>query len=270
MLNLKPLLLAPCVAFGCALAMATAPATPRIPAPPLEKGEALVLEGPDGELFHFGDSQRQSPMGSLASLVWLKLEGAEWASAGVGFQCSGLMNGEACSIAKGHGRVDLARALAVGCDLAMVTWARMSLLEWRKDYGDGAGRAHLEDAFAPFLGGRMPPGERMPAMTGAWVGDGNLLRVSPEGMLAWLMDPGQDPVLRQLSRLLLTAAQDSFKENPWWIMVGTAQVPTELGVSSAWAVGGNGLVLAVLRLPPGKGRAEAMVRFRQLLGLPLK
>ena len=265
MLNFKTLLLGPL----CAFVVAAAPA-PKPPAPPLEKGEALVLEGPDGVVYRFGDSHRESPMGSLAGLVWLKLEGADWSSVGVRFKCLGLMNGEACSLAKGHGKVDVSGALRAGCDLAILTWARMSVLEWRKDYGDGAGRVHLQEGFAPFLGQRMPPGDGLPAITGAWVGDGNLLRVSPDSMLDWLMDPEQDALLRQARRLLLNVIKETYDEHAWWVMVGTAQVPAELGVTSAWAVGGNGLVLAVLRLPGGKGRAEALARFRLLLAIPGK
>jgi hypothetical protein len=272
MLKLRPLLLV----LVCALVQGAPPsaALPEAPpvqvAPPLLPGEDLALAGPDGELHGFGHARRESPLGSLASLLWLKLEGAEWTTQGVGFKCTGALPGLACSNPKGHGKVDLPKALAVGCDLAMLVWCRTSVVSWRKDYGDGAARARLEDAFGPFLGNRMPPGENLPRIDGNWIWEGTLLRGTPESLVSWLMDPAQDEVLRRLRRLLLTAFQENFQGDAWWILTGTAEVPMEPGAKSAWAVGGNGSIIAVLRLPSGNGRAEAMARFRAVMIPPVQ
>jgi hypothetical protein len=207
-------------------------------------------------------------MGELATLVWLKLEGAEWNAANVVFKCTGTFNGVVCSAPKGHGTVTLAQAVQTGCDLAILTWANMSALGWKKDYGDGAGRARLEDAFSPFLGRRMPRGEDLPFIDNSWIGAGSFLRVSPEGMLVWLSDPAQDEVLRRTRRLLLSFMKE-IRPNTWWIFTGTADVPGEPG-GSAWAVGGDGNIMAVLRLPKGMGRAQAMARFRTIMLVPAK
>lgn len=263
MLNLKPLFFA----ILCSLS-AAAPPAPANPGPPLEPGEALALAGPDGVVRLFGPASVASPMGSLAQLVWIKLEGAEWAANNVQFKCTGRWEGLTCKVAKGHGRVDLARALIEGCDLAFVAWARTSAAGWQQDYGDGPGRARLEDAFGPFLGRRMPAGEAVPLLDAPWVGAGELLQVSPAAMLEWLLDPAQDAVLRRSRRLLLSFFKETFGTGTWWIQAGTAEVPKAPGVTSAWAAGNNGSITAVLRLPAGKGKADALARFRAILRVP--
>jgi len=260
MLSLKPLFLA----VTCALA--AAPPKAPIPPPPLEAGETLALAGPDGEVHVWGDN-RVLPMGSLAKLVWLKLEGAEWNSQMVQFKCTGAGGGVVCS--GQHGKVDLARALAENCSLAFVYWARGSAMGWVKDYGDGAARARLEDTFNPFLGNRMPPGDELPLLDGNWVGDGPLLRTSPEAMLRWLLDPAQDEVVRRIRRMVLSFVDETFKDNVWWVHVGPAPGFPD-GAGSAWAVGSNGRLTAVLHLPAGKGRKEALARFQALLMVPAK
>jgi hypothetical protein len=254
---------------ACVLS-AAAPPPSKTPVAPLLPGEALALSGPDGIVYPFGDASRELPMGSLAKLVWLKLEGSEWGSMGVQFNCTGEFKGNHCWLPKGHGRVDLAKALQGDCDLAFLAWAQASVQWWLRDYGPGAARARLEDTFGPFLGNRMPPGEDLPPMDMAWVGSGDLLRTSAEGMLNWLMDPAQDETLRMARRNLLSFKQFNYKENVWWVVVGTASLPGTPGGSFGWAVGGNGQITAVMRLPPGKGRAEGLARFRTVMMVPLE
>jgi hypothetical protein len=255
-----------CLLFACALT--AAPAAPPPPAPPLQPGEALALAGPDGEVYLFGEASREYPMGSLAKLAWLKLEGASWSAMGVQFNCTGSWNGYNCWLRKGHGKVDLAKALQESCNLAFLAWAQGSVSGWLRDYGEGAARVRLEDAFGPFLGNRMPPGEGLPRLDPAWVGDGDLLRTSPEAMLRWLVDPAQDETVRLCRRLLLNFRQTTFQDQVWWIKTGTAPVPSDPGSTSAWAAGSNGSVTAVLHLPRGKGKEDGLQRFRTLMGVP--
>ena len=51
---------------------------------------------------------------------------------------------------------------------------------------------------------------------------------------------------------------------------GTGSVPRDASATSAWVVGSNGQVIAVLHLPRGRGKAEGLARFREVLGLPAK
>jgi len=263
MAMLKPLLLV----LACALAAAPPPSA-KVPMPPLEQGEGLALAGTDKELYLFGDTQGESPMGQLAYLPWMKLEGSDWGTRNPFFKCEGVMNGEACSTAKGHGRVDLRRAVAEGCDLAILHWARMTALDWRANNGEGAARAQLEETFGPFLGRRLPPGDGLPPLDGAWVGDGGLLRTSPAALIAWLADPAQEQLLRDMRRLLLNPVKETYVPGAWWVLLATAEVPSQPGVYASWAVGSNDRGVAVLRLPPGKGRAEALARFQAVLMIP--
>lgn len=255
--------------FVCVLAGA-APA-PQAPAlAPLLPGEGLAVAATDGTVYSYGEAGKEAPMGSLAKLVWIGLEGIEWGAMGVQFNCTGQWQGHACWLRKGHGKVDLAKALQESCNLAFLAWGQMSAHRWMDDYGDGAARARLEDAFYPFLGNRMPPGEGLPPLGPAWVGDGDLLRTSPETMVRWLIDPGQDQAVHIAKRLLMGFFATVTPGNTWWIKTGTAPVPGEPGATSAWAAGGNGLVTAVLHLPRGKGKADGLERFRTILQLPAK
>ena len=263
MVNLKPLMLVLALAFSAAPSPAA-----NAPAPPLEQGEGLALAGLDKEIFLFGDVREESPMGQLAYLPWLKLEGADWSTRNPFFKCEGVMNQEACSTAKGHGKVNLPKAVAEGCDLAILHWARMTSLEWRRDNGEGAARAQLEDTFAPFLGRRLPLSDGLPVLDGSWVGDGVLLRTSPAALIAWLVDPAQEQLLRDMRRLLINPVKESYVASAWWILAASAQVPMQPGVYCSWAVGSNDHGVAVLRLPPGKTRADALVRFQALLMPP--
>jgi len=247
----------------CAALAAQDPDAPE-PRPELLPGEALAMSVDEKPARFFGEAAREHPMGSLAKLVWIRLEGEEWASAGVEFKCTGSDGTHSCWLKKGHGRVDVGKALRESCNLAFLSWAKLSATEWKKYIGEGAGRLHLEEGFRPFLGGRMPPGEQIPPMSLEWVGDGELLRTSPEGMLQWLMDPVQATLIATCRRHLTVKIG---RDESWWIKTGTAPVPGEPGATSAWVAGGNGQVLAVFHMPRGRGKVEGMERFVKLMGI---
>jgi hypothetical protein len=259
MFNLKPFLLL----CACTL-MAQAPM------PPLRPGEALALSSGDKENFFFGDVETESPMGTLAYLPWLRLEGDNWSRRRLQFKCTGVLNGEACSQASGHGKVNLPQAIEKGCDLAMLYWIRLTALDWHKEEGDGVARVRLEEAFGPFLGSRMPIGQNLPPMDGTWLGSGNLLRTSPAQMLAWLTDPNQEQLLRNIRRLMMNELKETYMTGAWWVLGATSEVALEPGVYSSWAVGSNGSGAAVLHLPAGKTRAEALARFQEIMIGPTK
>ena len=254
--------------MACAASAALLGAPHKKPAPtvaPLLPGEGLVLGDADRDLYPFGDTASEGPMGGLAHLVWVKLEGDAWAAAGNDFKCSGTMGPFHCQGPKGHGRVDLAKALASSCNLAFMTWAHVSAQQWETDYGEGPARARLVDAFQSFLGRRLPDTDELPALGPDWFGEGDLLRTSPEAFMQWLMAPSQEEAVRLFRRMCLSFTDEFFKDHSWWVAVETAQVPGAAGTTQAWAVGGNGLLLAVLRLPPGSSRSDALARFRALL-----
>jgi hypothetical protein len=259
---LAALLLVPCLAAEVA--------APARPAPQLQAGEGLAVAGPDGIVHTYGEAKKEQPMGSLAKLVWLQLEGAEWAGQMVTFKCTGTMGPYHCWLRTGHGRVDLAKATQESCNLAFLAWALGSVEAWKRTYGEGAARARLEDAFRPFLGYRLREGDTLPEVTPEWVGDGTLLRTTPEDMLKWLMDADQAELMARCRRLLLNFFVESFVDEAWWMKTGTAPVPSDPGATSAWVVGSNGSVTAVLHLPRGRGKAEGLNRFREIMGLPVK
>lgn len=234
------------------------------PRVPLEPGEGLAL-GPfrDGDKRH-GEADREHPMGSLAKLVWLRVEGPEWAARDLRFTCKGTWEGVPCWKREGHGRVDLAKALQESCNLAFLAWARMSVQRWAQESGEGSVPVRLEEAFRPFLGNRMPVMEGLPVLGREWVGDGTLLRTSPAAMLAWMEDPGQEGLHQVCLRYLGSILQDPI--GSWWVKTGTAPVIGEPGATSAWVVGGNGLGFAVIHLPRGRGKAEGVARFRAVMG----
>ena len=236
-----------------------------LPAVPLQAGEDLAVASEDGTARFFGDCKRESPMGDLAQFVWLKLEGIEWNSQMLTFKCPGTLEGQACTAPKGHGRTDLSKALAENCRLAFLAWIRCSGQEWRQELGDGVARLKLEEGFGPFLGKRLPRGNELPLLGPAWLGAGDLLRTSPEALVAWFEDPSQVEVLSLCHRLLLKATQQDSRKTFWWFKTGAA--PGETG-PTGWVVASNGRTLAVLRLPRELPRVEAIARFGALLGLP--
>lgn len=241
-----------------------------IPVPVLRAGEGFALTLGDGQVLAYGEARREAPMGSLAKLVWLRLEGAEWSAQGVRFRCQGTAGPFACWNRDGHGRLDLGRALQESCNLAFLAWIEGSRTHWVEDYGEAAARARLEEVFAPFLGRRLPPGETLPPLGPPWVGDGDLLRTSPEAFLRWLMEPDKAEVITFGRRFLAgfwVEVREMLGKEDWWFKTGTAPVPGDPTATSAWVAGGRGSVLAVLHLPRGRGKQEGLVRMRELLGL---
>ncbi|HLO68867.1 MAG TPA: hypothetical protein VK188_17720 [Holophaga sp.] len=240
-----------------ALALAQSPARPA-----LEPGEGLSITG-ERDVQSFGEALAPGPMGPLAHLVWVRLEGDAWASAVSSFKCTGAAGPYRCIAPKGHGRVDLARAVQSGCSLALMAWANVSAAQWKQIYGDGAARTRLLEVFEPFVGRRVPPGEALPALDATWFGEGDRLRTSPDALARWLADPAQEEALRLYRRLFLSFLDQTFKEHAWWF--DAVEVKEADGTTRGWAVGGNDLVTAVLRLRPGTTAAQAKARFMAVL-----
>jgi hypothetical protein len=250
--------------------LAAQPAPEVMKAPILQPGEGFAISLGDGDVWTYGESKKEAPMGSLAKLVWMRLEGSEWASRGVQFKCTGKAGPFVCWNREGHGRVDLGRALQESCNLAFLTWIADSQTHWKADYGEAAARLRMEEVFRPFLGRRLPPGDDLPPLTAAWVGDGDLLRTSPEAFLRWLMDQEQTEVVNFGKRFLAgnwVEVKALLGKEGWWFKTGTAPVPGEPSATSAWVAGGNGATLVVLHLPRGRGKQEGLVRIREILRL---
>lgn len=234
----------------------------------LKPGEALALTLGDEGVGLYGDAKQEYAMGSLAELAWLRLEGSEWSARRVQYRCKGSEGAFACSNKAGHNHMDLSKALREGCDLAFLAWIRDAQSQWRKDYGEAAAWTRMEEAFAPFLGRRLPVGEALPPLTPAWVGEGTLLRTSPEGLLRWLMDPGQGQVVSLASRMLAgywVEVKDFLGMESWWFKTATVPVPGDPMATSAWVVAGRGPALVVLHLSRGRGDKEGMARIQEIL-----
>ncbi len=266
MWNLRFLLAGPL----SALLLLAQPAPATVKTPVLLPGEGLAITLDGNAVYAYGEARKEAPMGSLAKLVWLRLEGAEWASRGVQFKCKGAAGPFTCWNRDGHGRVDLGKALQESCNLAFLFWIQDAQVRWRQDYGEAAARMRMEDVFAPFLGRRLPQGDALPPLTAAWVGDGELLRTSPEAFLRWLMEPDKAEVVAFGKRFLAgfwVEFRDLFGKEGWWFKTGTAPVPGEPGATSAWVAGGHGPALVVLHLPRGRGKQEGLLRIHEILGL---
>lgn len=242
------------------------PASGKPQLPALEPGEGLAVAGPDRRIQLFGEARQEAPMGSLAKLVWIRLEGTEWIAQGLLFKCTGHMGPWTCWNPKGHGRVDLSKALEESCNLAFLAWIQEARGRWAQTLGTDVGRFHLEQGFKPFLGNRLDQEPGLPPLGPEWVGDGILLRTTPEAFLQWLLDPAQEELMPRLRDLMLGFRQ-TFLDGIWWVKSGTAPVPGDFGATSAWVAGSNGTLTAVLHLPRGRGKAEGMARFKALMGL---
>ncbi|BDU69674.1 hypothetical protein GETHOR_17750 [Geothrix oryzae] len=256
------------LAATCLAAIQPAPDIPKSPA--LQPGEGFAITLGDGEVRVYGEAGREAPMGSLAKLVWMRLEGSDWASQGVRYKCTGAAGSFHCWNREGHGRVDLGTALKESCNLAFLAWIGDAQMHWRQDYGEAAARVRMEEVFAPFLGRRLPPGDLLPPLTPAWVGDGDLLRTSPEAFLRWLMEPDKAEVVTFGKRFLAgywVEFNALFGKEQWWFKTGTAPVPGDPTATSAWVAGGKGSAIVVLHLPRGRGKQEGLVRIREILGL---
>ncbi len=236
----------------------------------LRPGEGLAITMGDGEVHAYGDARREAPMGSLAKLAWMRLEGTDWSAESVRFVCTGTLGPFTCGNPKGHGRVDLGRALRADCNLAFLSWIAGSQSGWKDFYGEAAARARMEEVFSSFLGHRLPPGDTLPPLTAAWVGVGDLLRTSPEAFLRWLMEPEQAQVATFGKRYLAggwVEVKDLLGKEDWWFITGTVPVVGEPAATSAWVAGGRGLAMVVLFIPRGTGMLEGMARIRVILGL---
>jgi hypothetical protein len=258
------------VAFLATLLLAAQPAVVELKPPVLKPGEGFAITTGDGQVHAYGEATKEAPMGSLAKLVWMRMEGTEWASRDVRFNCTGKAGPLVCWNHEGHGKVNLAKALRESCNLAFLAWIAQSQIQWIADYGEGAARNRMEEVFAPFLGRRLPPGDGLPPLTPAWVGDGDLLRTSPEAFLRWLMEPEQAQVLNFGKRFLAglwSDMKDLFGKEDWWFKTGTAPVPGDPTATCAWVAGGRGQAIVVLYLPRGRGKQEGLVRIREILGL---
>ena len=266
----KALLCACCAALS--LAAQPAPAQPGgvMPAPVLKPGEGLALALEGGDIQTFGEGRALSPMGGLAKLVWLRVEGSGWSTGSVKFRCQGTTGSLACGIPPGHGTVSLAKALEEDCDLAFLAWIAEARTRWVKDYGPEVAWYRVGEVFEPFLGRRLLANATLPVFATPWVGDGDLLRTSPEGFLRWLLQPENAEVSafgrRTLAGFWVEVSALFGKEN-WWFMTATASVPGVPGATSAWVAGGRGSTLVVFHLPRGKGKPEALARLREILGL---
>ena len=206
---------------------------PGVEAYALLPGEGLAVAGPDGTLHTYGEASRELPMGSLAKLLWMRLEGELWAAQGVEFTCTGHWKGHRCWNPRGHGHVDLATALQESCNLAFLAWAQASAERWPARYGEAAARMRLEAVFGPFAGPRLGTGETLPSIGPEWIGDGSLLRTSPVAMLAWMLAPAQREALARW-RLYLQSASGGMEAQPiWWAKTGTAPLPGTITTGSA-------------------------------------
>lgn len=241
-------------------AQAPAPAAPK---PQLQAGEGFALAELDGPVQVFGEGRQQLPLGGLAQLLWFRMEGVEWNSRMLIFKCTGKAFEPPCGPPKGHGRVDPAKALRLDCRHAFRVWIQLSAAVWKDVYGEGPARVRLEEAFGPFLGKRLPAGNGLPDLKPEWVGEGSLLQASPESFAAWLADPAQEGFLDQARRNL----NSFFDDSPWWFHAVEA---ADGGATRAWAVASDGKRVAVLSLPQGKTRAEALARIKAILGFPGK
>lgn len=218
----------------------------------------------------FGEARSVSAMGGLAKLVWLRLEGAAWSTGSVRFRCAGAPGSLACGAAPGHGTVTLAKALEEDCDSAFLAWLGEARTHWLQDYGSEVARYRLLEVFEPFLGRRLPVEQGLPVLTTAWVGDGELLRTSPEAFLRWLLQPENAEVAgfgrRTLAGYWVDVNVLLGREN-WWFKTTLARVPGDPAGTRAWVAGGRGSTLVVFRAAQGTSRIEALARLRVLLGL---
>ena len=114
----------------------------------------MSLEG--GDILTFGEARAVSPMGGLAKLVWLRVEGSGWSTGSAKFRCQGAAGSLTCGTPSGHGTVSLAKALEEDCDLAFLAWIAEVRARWLKDYGPEVAWYRVVEVFEPFLGRRLP------------------------------------------------------------------------------------------------------------------
>ena len=241
------------------LALALAAAEP----PALKPGEGLAFASLDGKTELRGEASIVGPMGDLAGLLWLRLEGYDWSSRRVSYKCSGRDGDLSCTSPKGHGRVDLGKAFERNCRLAFLAWIKQSAALWSRLEGDAAARIRLQESFAPFLGPRWPKGDKLPVFDLHWVGEGELLQASPVALATWLADPAQDTVSGLFKRYGSGFFEGDMGDDRGWVYVGHAG---SAGNWTTWVAGGQSGHAAVLRMPGELDRAAALRRFREAVG----
>ncbi|HJW08758.1 MAG TPA: hypothetical protein VJ483_03940 [Holophagaceae bacterium] len=250
LLPILPLLLAATAALAEA---------PNPPAPKLNPGEALVVCDDGGKVSAFGDDKTEHPMGSLAQLVWLKMAGADWSGLEVYYVCSD----PACQAPKGHGRVDMKKALHEDCDAAFLYWANWVREDWVRIEGEGLTRMKTIDSFGPFLGERFKGDGPMPQYGPEWIGRGELLRASPSSFMAWWKDDQNSDVRTRVRELLGGFFHGVLDRKTWWFKAAASSAGT-------WALGSDGHITALLYLPVPETATTATDRLKTLMGLPVK
>ncbi len=230
--------------------------------PILNPGEGLALGSFRDGLKSFGEGDTPHDLGLLARILWTRLQGTEWEARGYSFRCTGVLEGQTCSNPRGHGRVDLGKALREGCDLAFLAWIRATVDGWTRESGEGSSRARLEEAFRPFLGARMMKGEGPPPLDRAWVGRDGLLQASPRGFLTWAIEPNQEGLAQQGRRYFGSLIQDPIGE--WWF---AAEPERGVEAPGTWVYGSDGANHALLWIPAPLDRPRAVARFKAVLGL---
>jgi hypothetical protein len=228
----------------------------------LKPGEGLAVATNTGQVQLQGDARMEGPLGDLACLPWLRLEGFAWSSNKVSFNCKGSLGGFACTAPKGHGRMDIRQVFERNCRLALLSWIHFSAAGWAKLEGPLIARIRVQEIFQPFLGTRLTSGDDLPKFGLDWAGEGELLRASPESLARWLADPAQEPSESMFRRYGAGFFEGDMGGYQGWVYLGRAgQGP---GVCT-WVAGGQRGRAAVLRMPGAPSREEALRRFRFLL-----
>src|SRR5664279_3360327 len=94
------------VAAVATLCVAAQPAMVELKSPVMKPGEGFAITSGDGQVHVYGEATKEAPMGSLAKLVWMRMEGTEWASRDVRFVCTGKAGPFVCCNREGHGKVN--------------------------------------------------------------------------------------------------------------------------------------------------------------------
>ncbi|MBI4911532.1 MAG: hypothetical protein HY823_02240 [Acidobacteria bacterium] len=230
----------------------------------LGPGEGAAWIAGDGTVRLQGSASSEGPMGDLSVVPWLRLEGAEWGSRGVRFKCGTDPSG--CGGAKGHGGVDLRKAVQQNCRRAILAWIQHGMGLRARVEGEAPARIRLVETFVPFLGSRLPPAEGLPTFGPEWCGEGQLLRASPERVAKWLADPAQEGFSGLLGRLGSGYAEGIFGVAGGWAFVGQAGSGKDL---QTWVLAGSASTMAVFRFSGPLSR-EAALRRAGAMQVPLR